>query len=324
MALLCSLAEQLSGARGRYRRCGGTKCWRASAVGRTVGIGTCSSPAWRTRLWLMATCQPWTAAPRHGSWPSTRQQESSRRRDCHFDDTPCFIPIKAPNKCGVGCSRMTALADGHRRAAAVSQVQPQPERIQRVRRHWPGGPRSARRAQHPARTVSSRPDSSCLPLALCSPASLLLPSPVPRPPSLHPPCLLPSPLPGCLPPVPSKRPDSAADCKKSLNQVPPLQRAATGGDHGAAADDGAVVQPWRGRMGDTALRHCSNLYRERLSNPVETPTKGSDTPLCHCSNLYRERLSNASTCALDCSSAHKPLIAVGETIILMTLSFCPC
>ena len=33
---------------------------------------------------------------------------SSRRRDCHFDDTPCFIPIEPPTK-GTG-DQMTELS----------------------------------------------------------------------------------------------------------------------------------------------------------------------------------------------------------------------
>ena len=31
----------------------------------------------------------------------------SRQRDCHFTDTPLFIPIETPTKCRGGCSRIT-------------------------------------------------------------------------------------------------------------------------------------------------------------------------------------------------------------------------
>ena len=34
-------------------------------------------------------------------------QECSRRRDCHFDDTPLFAPVKTPTKGRGGCSRLT-------------------------------------------------------------------------------------------------------------------------------------------------------------------------------------------------------------------------
>ena len=39
--------------------------------------------------------------------PSIMMQSPSRRRGCHFDGTPLFIPVETPDKGRGGCSRVT-------------------------------------------------------------------------------------------------------------------------------------------------------------------------------------------------------------------------
>ena len=46
---------------------------------------------------------------------------ASRRRGCHFGDTPLFIPIEPPAKSTGGCRQMTVSPTARRELAAAAQ-----------------------------------------------------------------------------------------------------------------------------------------------------------------------------------------------------------
>ena len=72
-------------------------------------------------FWQLVSIAPWlTVVPvcQPGSEEAARAwstAEISRRRDCHFDDTPFFIPIEPPTKGRGGCSRMTVSPTARRK-----------------------------------------------------------------------------------------------------------------------------------------------------------------------------------------------------------------